>query len=235
MPDFQAIYREHADDYDRLVSREDHAGNLLRAIQAVRPLAECDVVEFGAGTGRVTRLVAPHARTVRAFDASEAMLAVARARMESAGAARNWSFAVGRNEELPCEDACADVAIAGWTFGHLMGWFPGDWRPRVERVVAEMARVTRSGGVAVIVETLGTGREQPQPPTPALAEYYAMLENELGFERRAIRTDYRFESPREAERLTRFFFGDALADRVARECLTILPECTGVWSRANGT
>jgi hypothetical protein len=31
--------------------------------------------------------------------------------------------------------------------------------------------------------------------------------------------------------LTRFFFGDALADRVRRENLVSLPESTGIWWR----
>jgi len=33
-----------------------------------------DVVEFGAGTGRITRLLAPEVQSIRAFDASEHML-----------------------------------------------------------------------------------------------------------------------------------------------------------------
>jgi hypothetical protein len=32
----------------------------------------------------------------------------------------------------------------------------------------------------------------------------------------------------------RFFFGDTLADRVVRERLVILPECTGVWVATRG-
>ena len=49
------------------------------------------------------------------------------------------------------------------------------------------------------------------------------------FSRVRIRTDYRFESLAEAGDLTRFFFGDALAGRVAGEGLVTLPECTGMW------
>lgn len=228
MTDFHAIYRDRADDYDLLVSREDHAGNILRAIERAAPLAGRDVVEFGAGTGRLTRLLAPRVRSIRAFDASPAMLAVAERRMPAA-VARNWSFAQGRNEAMPCEDASADMVVAGWTFGHLTGWHPQDWRERIDQVVGEMRRICRAGGIAIVIETLGTGRETPQAPTAALAEYYAMLEEERGFVREAIRTDYRFASVEEGERLVRFFFGNDLADRMATERLTVLPECTGVW------
>jgi len=66
------------------------------------------------------------------------------------------------------------------------------------------------------------------------AETYDLLvsrEDHQGnlFSRVRIRTDYRFASLPEAEDLTRFFFGDGLADRVADEALVVLPECTGIW------
>ena len=32
-----------------------------------------------------------------------------------------------------------------------------------------------------------------------------------------------------AEQLTRFFFGDEMADEVVRQNWVVLPECTGVW------
>jgi hypothetical protein len=62
-----------------------------------------------------------------------------------------------------------------------------------------------------------------------LADYYGRLERQHGFQRQWIRTDYQFHSVSEAERLTRFFFGDQLADRIVSEKLTRLPECTGIW------
>lgn len=228
MADYDYVYGQRAEDYDLLVSREDYRGNLLHKIAELRPLAEIDVVEFGAGTGRVTRLLAPHVRSIRAFDAQEPMLAVARSRAQQLGHA-NCTFEVGSNDALPCEDACADLAIAGWTFGHLPGWHPDDWRERLAAVLAEMRRVLRPGGTAFIIDTLGTGRETPEAPSPGLAAYQAALEQEHGFTRHWIRTDYEFESVEEAERLARFFFGDGLGDKVVREKAMVLAECTGVW------
>ena len=94
-----------------------------------------------------------------------------------------------------------------------------------------MLRLLRPGGTAIMLETLGTGNETPAPPNEGLAQFYAMLEDEYGFARTALRTDYQFESPAEGQALLRFFFGDELADRIVAEQLTILPECTGIWSR----
>ena len=61
------------------------------------------------------------------------------------------------------------------------------------------------------------------------ADYAEQWEREHGLQHRWIRTDYQFESVKEAETMTRFFFGDELADRIVAEQLSILPECTGIW------
>ena len=55
-----------------------------------------------------------------------------------------------------------------------------------------------------------------------------------GFAATTIRTDYRFESLVEAETLTRFFFGDGLADQVVEKNWRILPEWTGIWWKTWG-
>ena len=76
---------------------------------------------------------------------------------------------------------------------------------------------------------MGTGFETPRPPAPHLAELYDWWTATYQLNHTWIRTDYQFSSPEEAAHLTRFFFGDELADRILAEKLTILPECTGIW------
>ncbi len=233
MVDFHAIYASPAGavQYDRLVSREDWLGNIPAALRRICPLDGIDVVEFGAGTGRLSRLLAPLVRSLLITDRSPAMLGVAVERFQALGL-HNWRAAVADNRRMPVASGCADLAVAGWSFGHFTGWHPTTWRDEIGRAVMEMMRVLRPGGTAVILETLGTGRETPLPPTHDLAAYYAFLEHEHGFAVDWIRTDYRFETLVEAETLTRFFFGDALAAWVAAEKRLTLPECTGVWQRA---
>ncbi len=229
MPDYQTIYNGHAEEYENLVSREDCQGNLARVLKVFECEPKDLIIEFGAGTGRLTRIIAPLAEAALAFDASVSMLTVARRELRKRKA-MNVAFGAALNDRMPVRDSCAALTLAGWTFGHLPGWHPDDWPRRIRRVVSEMLRVTVPGGTAVIIETLGTGRDTPRPPTDALARYYGILEGEFGFGRKTVRTDYRFESLDEAERLTRFFFGDDLADRVRREELIQLPECTGIWT-----
>lgn len=230
MPSFEEIYALHADVYDALIEREDYRGHLLPALARIAPLEHARVVEFGAGTGRLTRLLAPLVQRICAYDASTSMLRVAEAHLRSLGSA-NWELGVADNKRLPVEAGAADIAIAGWTFGHALDWFADAWRDEIGAGIDEMARVLRPGGTAIILETMTTGSETPGPPTEGLATYYRWLEAERGFSSKTIRTDYRFESLEEADRLTRFFFGDELADRVRRENWVILPENTGIWWR----
>ncbi len=209
------IYAREAARYDRLVRREDHAGNLWRALRAlgVGPGA---VIELGAGTGRLTRWLAAEGATVLAFDGAAAMLRLAQAAVRG-----RVSFGVADNARVPVRDGVADVVIEGWSFGH---WAEAGARDMVD----EMLRVGRPGGLAVVIETLGTGVEEPAP-SALLAALYAWLEAERGFTRHVVRTDYRFADAVEAADLAGFFFGPAMVERL-RDGVW-LPECTGVWVR----
>lgn len=227
---FREIYQRRADDYDVLVSVEDYRGNILAALQELAVFDGATIVECGAGTGRLTRLLSLIAARVHAFDHAAPMLAVGLQRMQETGMV-NWSLAAADNRALPLPADCADVAVEGWSFGHAVGWYPERWQAEVSAMLAEMRRVLRPGGMAILFETLGTGQRRPAPPTPGLAELYAWLEHEQGFSHRWLRTDYQFESVEQAERLTRFFFGDDLADNVAAQQQIVLPECTGLWWR----
>lgn len=224
---FHNIYATRAADYDAMVSREDVDNNLLPALIRAGLTENARVVEFGAGTGRLTRLIAPLVSEISAFEGSAHMIQHARL----VPARKRLSLNIADNHHLPVPSGWADVAIEGWSFGHATGWYPDRWRDEINMALAEMRRVTRPGGAMILLETLGTGSENPAPPNDALAEFYTWLEDEKGFIREAVRTDYQFESVDEADRLTRFFFGDDLADRIRRENITRLPENTGIWSR----
>jgi ubiquinone/menaquinone biosynthesis C-methylase UbiE len=230
MPTFEQIYAAHGDMYDRLVEREDVRGNLIQSIEEIHSLSGLEVIEFGAGTGRITRQLVPLVKHIRAYDASAHMLSVARRRLEETGFT-NWSLEVSDNRSIPAASASADLAVAGWVFGHQTEWQPDQWQAEIGAAVDEMLRVLRPGGAAVIFETMGTGNRTPAPPNAQLAAYYAWLENERGFSYKWIRTDYHFESVDEGIELFRFFFGDGLAERVAHEGNAVVSECTGVWWR----
>lgn len=224
---YQDIYDLHPHRYDRLVACEDPAGALLATLRRVCVPAGATIVEAGAGTGRVTRLLAPSARRIYAFDGAPAMLRVARQRLVGDGL-RNVHLAVADHRRLPLRSGGADLAVEGWAFGHLLD-APEGWQVAVDAALGELRRSVRPGGSVVLIETLGTGAVEPAAPSAALATLYGYLED-LGFVGTWCRTDYEFRSVEEAEGLVRFFFGAPLAEQVLASGSTTLPECTGVWS-----
>jgi len=226
---FKTIYAERAADYDALVSREDHQGNILATLQEICTLDDALVVELGAGTGRLTRLLQPYVRHIYAFDGAPAMLEQARIRLREMG--DNWSLGVGDNAHTPFASGMADVVIAGWSLGHATGWYSETWPQKVDDVIGSMLRIVSKQGRIVILETMGTGVTSPAPPTPTLAAFYERLETHHHYNHRIINTEYLFESGDEATRLIGFFFGDALAGQVRRNAPFTFPEWTGIWWR----
>ena len=142
-----------------------------------------------------------------------------------------WPLAQADMRFLPFPSGWAEVVLAGWSIGHLRGWYADDWQAQIGSVLREMHRAAGPGGTLVIMETLTTGSLTPAPPSQELAEYYAWLEGEWGFQREAIPTDYQFESVDQAVAYTEFFFGEQLASDIRRNNWSRLPEWTGVWSK----
>lgn len=225
MADYREIYQHHADRYDRLVSHEDHQGNLTRALLELMGPRPLDVVETGAGTGRLTRLLAPHARSVKAFDAAAPMIDVAKRLLPTV----EWGVAL--HDALPVPDASADLALEGWAFGHALSWNPTGWRDDLQKWVRELERVVRPGGKLVLIETMGTGVETPFAGGHSLEPFHAFVTDTLGFSHRALRTDYAFDSVDEAIDTLGFFFGERLISRIREHQWKVVPECTGLYWR----
>ena len=226
MIDHWDVYNQYAEQYDLLVEREDFQGNILPALTGIHPINGHRIVELGAGTGRLTRMLAPLAKHIWFFDASRHMLEIAARSLEKEGHS-NWEMAIADHRSLPLTDGMADVVISGWSVCYLVTWSGGSWRRELDQGLGEMERVLNPMGIIILLETLGTGFEHPEAPEK-LRGYYDYLE-EKGFHRNWIRTDYEFESLAEAKELARFFFGEEMATRVEEEGWVRLPECTGLW------
>ncbi len=220
-----AVYSTGAEAYDELIVAEDADGTLVRTIDGLVTIDGSTIVDVGAGTGRFARIFARRARHVHLVDRAPAMLEVARQRLSAIGAT-NTTIHEGDARKLPLEDACADLVLAGWVFGHFPHWMPEDWEQEVEAAIGEMKRVARPGAPIVIVETLGTGHETPREPS-LLDPYFELLERH-GFVRRWIRTDYAFLSVARAADVCGKFFGPEMAERIVREGWSRVPECTAV-------
>jgi len=226
LPDLRQIYQSEAERYHTLVSREDTEHNLLPAIRAIDPLDGKTVIELCAGTGRVSRLIAPFVRRLVISDISHHMLSFSKGKVAECGMT-NWYLSLESHQALPFADQAADVVIAGWSFCYAAIDVEEAWRIVLEQALREMQRILCPGGRLILIESLGTGYETPHPPQ-VLVKYLNYLDAH-GFESTWIRTDYCFKEKAEARALTSFFFGDDPLPMWETGEGVIVPECTGLW------
>ena len=226
MPDHKKVYETQALNYQRLIAREDYQENLLPAIQEIVDLEGLDVIDLGTGTGRLACLLAPIAKSMLAFDLFPHMLDVAASRLKKQGS-KNWLTAASDHRHVPLGGRSAGLVISGWSLCYLVVWEVQNWVASLEAGLHEIDRLLRDEGVIIIIETLGTGVENPEPPEKLL-EYFQYLEQN-GFQRSWLRTDYQFQNQEEAVELVQFFFGEEMLEKIVNEPQPVLPECTGIW------
>jgi ubiquinone/menaquinone biosynthesis C-methylase UbiE len=226
MPTEKEVYSDHPREYEALVSREDYQGNLLEAINGVLDLNGLVALDLGTGTGRFACMLVPYVSRMLAFDLSLHMLEVARDKLARVEVGESL-VAAADHLALPIPASSADLIVSGWSVSYLTVWHSDRWHAQADAWLSEAHRVLRKGGSIILFESLGTGTETPER-LPHLENFYGWLK-EAGFEDKWIRTDFRFESPEAGREITDFFFGEDIGNRVQRERLTILPECTGMW------
>jgi ubiquinone/menaquinone biosynthesis C-methylase UbiE len=100
-----------------------------------------EVLEIGFGTGLNLPHYPAHVRRIIAVDPNPGMNRRARRRVAESGLAVDQR--VLRGEQLPFEDGRFDSVVSTWTLCSI---------PRVERALAEIHRVLRSGGRFVFLE-----------------------------------------------------------------------------------
>ncbi|GAE37726.1 hypothetical protein JCM9157_5048 [Halalkalibacter akibai JCM 9157] len=224
MPDHTKVYKNQTELYDQMVSKQP---SLLKVIEELTPINQLDVIDMGAGSGRLTDILAPQVKSILALDSSAEMLKIVDEKLKD-NTGLSYKTQVADHRKIPAANDSADLVVAGWTICYLGSSNVENNVHNIETVMKEIMRVLRTKGTVIIFETMGTGFETPNPPE-FLKHYYSLLENEYGFSHKWIRTDYQFDSLQQADELTRFFFGDELAERVVKENLITLPECAGVW------
>jgi ubiquinone/menaquinone biosynthesis C-methylase UbiE len=131
----RAYYDEFSKSYERHRRPNDANGyhalvDDLEVELCARYGAGKDVLECGCGTGLILERIKEHARRAVGIDLSPGMLELARA--------RGLDVHEGSVTELPFPDASFDVTCSFKVLAHV---------PDIGRALAEMARVTRPGGV----------------------------------------------------------------------------------------
>ncbi|MFS0722319.1 class I SAM-dependent methyltransferase [Paenibacillus sp. 1P07SE] len=221
----KTIYRSQAEQYEELVSRQP---DLDLELAEIRPADGLDVVDLGAGTGRLSRYLASGSASYIATDLSQSMLDVLAAKAAAGGYGQRIRTVVADHRELPLPDASADLVVSGWSIGYIASSKEPSWEAGLETVMAQLRRILRPDGTVVILETLGTGVDEPVR-LDFLAPYFERLERRYGFAHRTVRMDYPFPSVEEAARVCGFFFGDWLAERICSRGWSVVPEHCGIW------
>lgn len=226
MPDHENIYSKQAQLYERLICRQP---SLLPAIRTVLPVEGLHMVDAGAGTGRLSAVLAPYAETLAAFDRYEPMLHLTEAKLAALLPPDRFLCAVADHRQLPLPDAGADLVTAGWSVCYLASCNHPDWSRSLEETLAEFRRILRPGGTIILFETMGTGTDGPEAPD-FLVPYYRALEETYGFTYSLLPMPYTFDSVQEAAELTELFFGEEVSQRVKSQDWRIVPEWAGMWS-----
>ncbi|WP_436775924.1 class I SAM-dependent methyltransferase [Yinghuangia sp. YIM S09857] len=158
-------YSTSAEFYDLVAARHvASSGPALTAVLADVDASTGTVVEIGAGTGRVTRVIAdalPDAEIVAA-EPSATMRAVLAARIaRDPDLRRRVTVTDGSAQDMALPEKIAAAVVFG-VAGHL----DGDERVKLWRRLAE--RLAPGGLIAI--ELMGTATPRPMPPTLSLRE-----------------------------------------------------------------
>ncbi len=212
-----------------MISVEDADGLIEPSIRQFIDIQQAKVLDVGTGTGRLPLLFSRHTQNMVGVDIHFHMLLEnQRQRRLREG---SWTLVHADLRDLPFKKKSFNMVTAGWALGHFCSWFPDNWRQEIDNALAAMSSVLKRDGAIVILETLTTGSLTPAPPTKTLGLYYDHLENEHGFIRTEIRTDYLFSSVDEAVELMEFFFGADLSLAIRKNGWVRVPEWTGVWGK----
>jgi ubiquinone/menaquinone biosynthesis C-methylase UbiE len=117
------------------------------------------VIDVAAGTGHLSRAMAPLVQHVTAFDLTQAMLDQGQQHAAAEGLT-NITFQQGQGEQLPFPDGTFDLAATRFAVHHF---------PQPSQQLAEMVRVTKAGGRVAVIDLVA-------PPDPLLTIQYNYLE-----------------------------------------------------------
>jgi ubiquinone/menaquinone biosynthesis C-methylase UbiE len=125
----------------RAAQQAARATALAERLESLLPLHGSErVLDVGCGAGALAFAVSPDAREVVAIDSDAAMVEIARTHAPS-----NVRVELGDGERLPFEDGEFDVAATMRTLHHT---------PHPGRLVTELVRVTKPGGMLLVVDQL---------------------------------------------------------------------------------
>ena len=221
------LAENNIEKYEEFISHVDPGGNLKTALFEIADWKNATVVEAGIRTGRITAMYIKTAAFVYGFDRSPLMVCAASENLESFH--QKSDLKTGRHKRLPTPPELADIFIQSWTFGYEVCEKSENVEETLEELFNNALPLVKEGGTIIIIEPMGVYNDKPAPPAPPLERMYSLLEEKYGFAKKTIRTDYAFASAVEGEKLCRLFFGDEIADQIAKRQSIHVPHWTGIW------
>jgi ubiquinone/menaquinone biosynthesis C-methylase UbiE len=188
----------------------DRAGRIEAAMAAIHPLAGCDLVDVGCGSGfHLPRFRDLGARTVVGVEPHLPLLEIAQQRVAGVDGIQVLD---GAAQHLPLGDSSVDVAHARWAYFFGAGCEPG---------LAELARVLRSGGTAFVIDndatrsTFGLWFRRAYPAYDPLA--VERFWQRQGWSREALEIRWEFDSREDFEAVVRIEFPETAAEGILAE------------------
>jgi len=196
----------HTATYEIENRAADPAGALWRAMEGVVDWSGRDVLDLGCGTGFHLPRFAETARTVTGVEPHPALAALARRRTRRAG---NVTVLDGLAQDVPLPPASVDVVHVRWAYFFGPGCEPG---------LAELARVVRRGGTALVIDndarrsTFGAWfrRGYPSVDPDAVERFWSTH----GWTRVPVDMGWSFSSRADLEAVVRIEFAPDVADAV---------------------
>ena len=187
--------------------------------------AGSDVLDLGCGTGFHLPAFAEDARTVTGVEPHPDLAALAARRTRRLD---HVSVLPGTAQAIPLPDAAVDVVHVRWAYFFGPGCEPG---------LAELDRVVRRGGTALVIDNDGSRstfgswfrRGYPHLPSPQEIERFWGLR---GWTRTPVDMGWRFTSRADLEAVVRIEFRPETADEILREHTGLeVDYAVNLWSR----
>ncbi|GAA4814446.1 class I SAM-dependent methyltransferase [Nocardioides caeni] len=218
---------QHTATYEIENTAADPDGRLWSAMESRADWTGATVLDLGCGTGFHLPLFAQRAGRVVGVEPHQGLVGLARRRLTARGVG-NAVVLPGTAQEIPLPDASVDVAHARWAYFFGRGCEPG---------LAELARVMRPGGTALVIDNDGSRstfgawfrRGYPHLDPPAETERFWTLR---GWTLDRVDMGWRFASREDLAAVVRIEFNPATAEEILRhhEGLEV-DYAVNLWSR----
>jgi len=155
----QQFTQQAARGFDNQSASSDRMLSWIRSALPLQPFMR--VLDVAAGTGRMSRTVAPFVREVVAVDITKGMLEVGKEQAQKAGI-QNIEWITANAQEIPLSSESFDLVVARLAVHHWLHPQP---------IVNEMARLCKRGGNVVLIDII-----VPDTYSEELGQRYNYLE-----------------------------------------------------------